>query len=428
MFSNFNLKKLLLGIIFTLAFTIPAFAKDLTVSYVDIGQGDSELIELPDGTNIMIDAGDKDGAPKLIDYLKERKIAKIDLVLITHPHIDHYGGLLQTMKLFPVGMVYDSGAPTTSTTYLKLLKEFAAKKVKFKITRRGDKIDYGNGISLNILAPEDPLLKNTRSDTNNASIVAKLTYNKVSFLFTGDMEEESQDRMLKSPADLQADILKVAHHGSRYTSSNQFLKAVNPKAAVISCGTGNSYGHPHMEALKRLADNNIAVYRTDLMGTIIASTDGNEYKIIARSTPQKIKKLNSKTDLNNASSEQLELLPGLNAEKVIALIKLRPVKSWEQLKTLNLTADEITQMKKQAFFSTKPVKTYPKIKKEKTITGKVDINTATMKELVALPGIGKKTAQNIINGRPYKSVNDLEKVQGIGKNRLKTIIDLFMVN
>ena len=229
--SYFN-RYLLPVLIFILIFAFPAFSKDLTISYIDIGQGDSELIELPEGKNILIDAGDNDVSNKLISYLRERKIEKLDLVIISHPHLDHYGGLLQTSKIIPVIQVLDSGAPTSSTTYLKLLKQFMSKKVKFKIARKGEKINYHNGISLNILAPEDPLLKNSRSDANNASIVVRLTYNKVSFLFTGDIEAESQERLLTDKNTLKADILKVAHHGSRYTTSNEFLESIGWRRKV----------------------------------------------------------------------------------------------------------------------------------------------------------------------------------------------------
>jgi competence protein ComEC len=431
MLSYFNLKTTIIVILFTLSVCLPSLAKDLTVSYIDIGQGDSELIELPDGSNIMIDAGDKDGAVKLVNYLKERNITKLDLFILTHPHMDHYGGLFQALKLLTIGQFLDSGAPTNSTTYLKLLRELKAKQVKYKISRRGDHFSFGNDIKVDILAPEDPLIKNSRSDTNNASIVAKLTYNKVTFLFTGDMEEESQDKLLKEGvADLQADILKVAHHGSRYTSSNEFLKAVSPKVAIISSGTGNSYGHPHQEALDRLEANKITVYRTDLKGTIIVTSDGQDYNIQTKSSGVKISAPKSKTDLNKASNEELELLPGLNADKAAALVKIRPVKSWGQLGRLNLTPDELAQLKKLSFFSGGSARKNDSQRERKgqTVkTGKVNINTATLKELIDLPGIGEKTARKIISARPFESVEDLAKVPGISKNKVNKLKELFFV-
>lgn len=374
MYSKLKLKHLLFGIIFAFSFSLPSFAADLAVSYIDIGQGDSQLIELPEGKNILIDAGDRDGADKLINYLKERKVKKLDTVIITHPHLDHFGGLLKTLKIFPVGQVLDSGAPTTASTYLKLLKELSTQKVKFKVSRKGDQINYAKGITLKILAPEEPLFEDTRSDTNNSSVVAKLTYNKISFLFTGDIESESQNKMIKeNPADLKADFLKVAHHGSRYTTSQEFLDEVKPKFAFISVGVGNSYEHPHEETLKRLKESKIKIYRTDLDGTILVSTNGTDYNIQTKNSGIKIKNQTEKTDLNNASNEELE------QEK-------------------------------------------PRVK-----VSKVNINTATAEELETLPGIGKKTVQNIIKGRPYKSIEDIGKIPGIGENRLDKIIELITI-
>lgn len=407
----------------------PAFAQQLNVNYIDIGQGDSELIQLPDGKNILIDAGDKEASKKLLDYFKQNKINKLDLVIISHPHLDHYGGLLGVLKQIPITEVYDSGAPTSSTTYLSLLKQFAAKKTKFSIVRRGQEFKFVDNIKLNIFAPEDPLLKNTKSDANNASIVAKLTHNKVSFLFTGDIEDESQDKILKeSPNEIKVDILKVAHHGSRYTSSKEFLDTVNPKVAVISCGQGNSYGHPHTETLKRLEDKKIKVYRTDLQGTVIVSSDGESYNIKTQKTGIKTNVKHDKTDLNKATNEDLELLPGINAIKAKKVISMRPIKSWNDLQSLDLTSDELSQIKKLAYFSKMNQTASPKNEQSTTNNNvsKVNINTASREDLIALPGIGEKTADKIIEGRPYKSVNDLQKISGM-KSRMKKFINLITV-
>lgn len=421
-------KKSVTGFIASLIIAVPVYAKDLSVSYIDIGQGDSELIELPEGKNILIDAGDKDGTKNLMKYLNSRNIKKLDLVIISHPHLDHYGGLLQVLKSIDITQVYDSGAPTSSSTYLKLLKQFAAKKVKLNVVRKGQDVSFNDGIVLKILAPEDPLLKNTRSDANNASVVAKLIYNKTSFLFTGDIEEESQDRLLKDNAsDLKSDVLKVAHHGSRYTSSKEFLETVKPRIAVISCGTGNSYGHPHKEALQRLAAENIKIYRTDLNGTVLITSDGNDIKVSTMKTSEKVAVPATKTNLNSAAAEELELLPGINSNNSKILVGLRPIKSWNQLKKLNLTKEELTQLKTLAVIDAVS-STEPKNTQTTTTIGKVNINTATMAELIALPGIGDKTAQKIISGRPYSSVDDLLKIKGMTKNKMKKFIDLITVN
>lgn len=342
------LRYIFLTLIINFLLILPIYAKDLQVNFIDIGQGDSSLIQLPDNKNILIDGGDKDSSKKLEKFLKDRKINKIDIMIITHPHLDHYGGLLNIARKFQIGQVLDSGAKTNAITYLQLLKILNSKKVKFKIARKGDNFNFDNNISLEIISPKDPLLKDTRSDINNSSIVAKLKYNKVSFLFTGDIENEIEEELLNNNIDIKANILKVAHHGSRHSSSEKVLRKISPSEAIISCGLNNSYKHPHKQFLNRLKKLNIDYYRTDLNGDIIISTDGNTYKIITEK--------NIKEDTK------------YNPEKIINLL---------------------------------------------------DINNATLEELIALPGIGEKTAKNIINNRPYYKIDDLLKLKGITKNKLK---------
>lgn len=435
MFSKF-LKSLAFTVIFSISANIAnsAFAAQLNVNYIDIGQGDSQLIQLPDGKNILIDAGDKESTPKLLKFFKDRKINKIDLLIISHPHMDHYGGLLDLLNSVEVLQVFDSGAPTSSTGYLSLLKKFASKKTKFSIVRKGQEFKFTDNIVLNIFAPEDPLLKDTKSDINNASIVAKLTHNKVSFLFTGDIEAESQNKIIADSGTLlKSDILKVAHHGSRYTSSNDFLEKVNPKIAVISCAIDNDYGHPHKETLQRLNDKKIKVLRTDLQGDITITSDGETYKVTTKKS-ERVKSSKSskkkKTDLNTASNEELELLKGMNAKAVKKLISLRPIMSWEDLKNVGLSKTDIEELKRTSFISkvtqAKKIESQNNKSNNKS-TAKININTATKKELIDLPGIGEKTAEKIIKGRPYKTIDDLKRIPGM-KNRLKKFSDLIIVN
>lgn len=417
----------ILSSIITLTPFASSFAAQMNVNYLDIGQGDSELIQLPDGKNILIDAGDREASKKILDFLKAKKIKKLDLVIISHPHLDHYGGLLGLIKQIPVTEVYDSGAPTSSTTYLSLLKQLSASKTKFSIVRKGQEFNYTDNIKISILAPEDPLLKNTKSDANNASIVIRLIHNKVSFLLTGDIEDESEEKILnENKSALKSDILKVAHHGSRYTSSKEFLDNVQPKVAVISSGQGNSYGHPHKETLERLEANKIKVYRTDIQGDITISSNGETYKITNKKIAVKpIKK--KKVDLNKALSEDLELLPGFNAVVAKKLIAIRPINSWTDLNKLGIKIEQVNEIKALAFFSKVSEKDNIKITNITIAGEKVNINTATKAQLVALPGIGEVTADKIISGRPYKKIDDLKRIPGV-KNRMKKFIDLITVN
>ncbi|MFN8578415.1 MAG: helix-hairpin-helix domain-containing protein [Candidatus Sericytochromatia bacterium] len=430
------ISKLLKGFAFSLLLTLTTnatFAQDMNVNFIDIGQGDSELIQLPDGKNILIDAGDKDATDKLVKFLKNKSINKLDLVVISHPHLDHYGGLLGLLNYVDVDKVLDSGAPTSSTTYLSLLKKFASKKTKFSIVRKGEELKFTDNITLSVVAPEDPLLKDTKSDTNNASIVAKLTHNKVSFLFTGDIESESQERILNGNKDfIKSDILKVAHHGSRYTSSNEFLDRVNPKIAVISCGVNNDYGHPHKETLKRLENKNIKVYRTDLQGDITIVSNGETYQISSKKSERIVRSKKSKIDLNTATNEELDFLPAMNPERVKQLISLRPIKTWSDLKPLKWDRSEFEEIRKMAFISKNFKKDNSESNNNKENVSnkslnKININTATKEELIALPGIGEKTAEKIIKGRPYKTIDDLKRIPGM-KNRLKKFSDLIFVN
>ncbi len=424
---NKYISTFLLSSLLSLSSVSQVLASNLIVNFIDIGQGDSELIQLPDGKNILIDAGDREASQKLLTFFKDRKIKKLDLVIISHPHLDHYGGLLGVIKEIPVTQVYDSGAPTSSTTYLTLLKKFSEKKTKFTIVRKGQDFNFSDNIKLKIISPEDPLLKNTKSDANNASIVAKLTYNKVSFLFTGDIENEVQEKILsQSKNDLKADILKVAHHGSRYTSSKEFLDTVNPKVAVISSGQGNSYNHPHQETLERLSANKIKLYRTDMQGDIVITSNGETYDIKTNKSKIKMTAKKSKTDLNKANSDDLELLPNFNSDISKKLVSLRPIKSWSDLNVLKLNEEQIKQIKSLAFFS-KISKDELENNKIVNFNGKkVNINTATKAELVALPAIGDKIADKIIAGRPFKNINDIKRIPGMN-NRFKKFSELITI-
>lgn len=424
-----SIKKLSLSFLFLLALSLPVFAKDLTVSYIDVGQGDSELVELPNGKNILIDAGDRDGSANLTAYLKQRKIKTLDLIIISHPHLDHYGGLIKTLKDIKdleLVEIFDSGAKTSSSTYAKLLKQFLDKKAKLKMPRKGDSFNYEN-VNLKIIAPQDPLLKNTKSDINNSSIVSKLTYGSFSFLFTGDMEEDSQDQILKEQEnELKSTILKVAHHGSRYTTSNEFLDAVKPELAIISCGKDNSYNHPHKEALARMNKKKIPFYRTDLNGTVVITTDGKTYKVSIQKAgkdsnneaPNKM----SKIDLNKADQDQLDVLQGLNPDIVSKIISIRPIKNWSELKKAGLSDSDIDILKEQVFLKEKKPSSSSNNKGKKELGNeKINVNTASAKELSRLVGVASKTAEKIIKGRPYSSIDDLEKV--LGKKKAEKIIN-----
>jgi competence protein ComEC len=197
---------------------------------------------------------------------------------MTHPHADHIGALDAVFKAFPVRLVLDSGSRTSTKTYTKLLKLIDEKGIALKLGRAGMVKQYGP-VTLRVLAPSEPLLTHTKSDLNNNSIVTKWTYGKFSVLMTGDIESEGLEKLVKSKADLSATVLKVPHHGSRYTSGADFLALVKPELAVISAGEGNDYGHPHKQAVARLEATGAKLLVTKDVGTVTVTSDGKTYHV-----------------------------------------------------------------------------------------------------------------------------------------------------
>ena len=241
--------------------------EDLKVHFLDVGQGDSIFIELPTNETILIDASIKDASDKIINYLKEENVSKIDYVFATHPHSDHIGGMSAVIKAFDIGQIYMPKAVTTTKTYENLLLTIKDKSLKIKTAKAGNTIIDTDDLKLVVLAPN----QDSYESLNNYSIVLKLTYKEKSFLFMGDAETLSEKEIT---GDVEADVLKVGHHGSRTSTSQAFLNKVNPSYAVISVGLNNDYKHPHQEVVDRLEKKNIKIYRTDQNGDIIFTTDG----------------------------------------------------------------------------------------------------------------------------------------------------------
>ena len=242
-------------------------SEDLKVHFLDVGQGDSIFIELPTNETILIDASIKDASNKIINYLREENVSKIDYVFATHPHSDHIGGMRAVIKTFDIGQIYMPKAVTTTKTYENLLLTIKDKNLKIKAAKAGNTIIDTDDLKLVVLAPN----QDSYESLNNYSIVLKLTYKEKSFLFMGDAETLSEKEIT---GDIQADVLKVGHHGSRTSTSQAFLNKVNPSYAVISVGLNNDYKHPHQEVIDRLEKKNIKIYRTDQNGDIIFTTDG----------------------------------------------------------------------------------------------------------------------------------------------------------
>lgn len=243
----------------------------LAVHYLDVGQGDSEFIELPNGQCMLIDASVSSYGEKIVETIEGYGYSEIDYLVATHPHADHIGGMSDIIESFEIGEIYMPRAVSSSKTYENLLTAISDKGLEIN-TARADKTIYSDSeMQIDILAP----VSESYEETNNYSAVVKLTYGSNSFLFTGDAEELAENEMLDYCYDkLSADVLKVGHHGSSSSTSDEFLQAVSPQYAVISCGEGNSYGHPHSETISRLNNMGIEYYRTDINGTVTISCDG----------------------------------------------------------------------------------------------------------------------------------------------------------
>ena len=254
---------------------------EVKIEVLDIGQGDASLIYTKDEV-IMIDTGDIDERDRLEKLLKERNISTIDKLIITHPHADHIGGAYVVFKNVNVKEVYDNGDATTSKTYQTYLKNIKQKNIAYHQLKAGDTVDFGDGVSFKVFSPTEKMIKND-DDLNNNSIVGQLRYKDFTMLFTGDSERDAEQNMVKSYGDeLQSDVLKSPHHGSRTSSSDDYLKTVKAKDVIISLAADNEYGHPHKQTLDRYKKYNMNVYRTDQDGTITITTDGSDDYTISK--------------------------------------------------------------------------------------------------------------------------------------------------
>lgn len=242
----------------------------LLVHYIDVGQGDSILIQSKN-KNLLIDGGPRSSSKDLINYLKKTNIKKLDYVIATHPHEDHIGGMADVINTFEIGEFYAPKKTHTSKTYENMIKALQNKKLKIIATKYGTKpLDLGDGIVGDFLGP----INSDYDNLNNYSTILKITCGDNSFLFTGDAEKDSEKEILQKNIDVQADVLKLGHHGSSTSSSNEFLDKANPSMAIASLGKGNDYGHPHKETIDKMKTRKITFYRTDELGTIVLSSDG----------------------------------------------------------------------------------------------------------------------------------------------------------
>lgn len=295
----------------------PASGGELTIRILDVGpiNGDAILISSPSGKTVLIDAGDTTKGKAVVEALTRNNIQQLDYFIATHPHPDHIGGAAEVLKAVKVLHVIDNGqqpsvpsqpAPQTktpagkkpapapaknrsakTTSLTKFFDDYKAavssSGARYELAKPGTKYDLGGGALLTILAPSEPLFTKDKMSTggneaNANSIVARLDYGSFSMMLAGDAEEQTEHRLLTKELDLKSRVLKVSHHGSKYASSTDFLKRVQPEVAIVSCGAWNRYGHPSQAVLDRLraANANLKLYRTDLQGEITITTRGRD--------------------------------------------------------------------------------------------------------------------------------------------------------
>ena len=244
----------------------------LKVHYLDIGQGDSIFIELPNNETMLIDAAESYQSENIINYLKNLNYQKIDYVIGTHPHTDHIGGLKDIINTFEIGKIYMPKVVSTTKTYESLLMAIKDKNLKINTAKAGTSIIDTDALKINILAPNN----STYTELNNYSVVTKITYGTTKFLFMGDAEKLSENEIKEN---VTADVIKIGHHGSNTSSSIDFIKKVNAKYGIISVGLNNKYNLPKEETITNWENSGTKIYLTSTNGTIRASSDGTNIKI-----------------------------------------------------------------------------------------------------------------------------------------------------
>ena len=257
----------LLGIPAPKSYVINGESK-LVVHFIDVGQGDSILLESKEEF-VLVDGGESIAGEKVADYIEERGCDELKYVIATHPDSDHIGGLKTVLDTIDTENFITSETDKSTRTWLNVLHAVEDNKINYIDAQPGSTYSFGEA-SFTVLAP----LSDDYTDYNNYSVVIKAVCGDISFLLTGDAEKESENEMLRSGENLRADVLKCGHHGSSTSTSDRFLSAVSPAFAVISCGKNNDYGHPHFETIAKLEKAGVTYFRTDQLGTVIASTDG----------------------------------------------------------------------------------------------------------------------------------------------------------
>ena len=295
--------------------TTPAFTEGetLTVHYINVGQADSILLEC-EGQFMLIDGGNKEDGQLVISYLQQQGVEELEAVICTHAHEDHVGGLPSVLAVFPVKAVYAPTKTYSSKVFDSFLHYVDQQGLEVTIPAPGDKLALG-GVDMTVVGPVK-----SYAETNDTSIVVLADYNDTRFLFTGDMETPAENDMLDywgDRIDWNVDVLKAGHHGSDTSSGYRFVYAADPEYAIVSVGTGNTYGHPNESVLSRYADAGIPLFRTDELGHVIVTTDGTNIAVTWEDQNAQPSEYESNEYIGNKNSKKLHTgdcanLPGEN--------------------------------------------------------------------------------------------------------------------
>ena len=424
------------------------YGEDLSVTLLNVGQADSILVQTA-GKRVLIDAGETSTQAR--DILKSKGIQSLDLVVATHPHADHIGGMKNVVEAFNIKVYLDNGFPHTTSMYTKLMEAVENKvslgQMRYIKGRKGQRLNFGPEAYFEILWPDDVGLSGTRSDINSNSVILKLTHKDVCFAFMGDAEAETETKVIQAIGKCQ--VLKVSHHGSPHSSIPELIQTLHPQIALISVGLGNKHGHPGPRVIEELSAIGTQIYRTDLMGEITAISDGTNVRVTTEHAPLTLTKIN----INLADIKGLKELPGVGDKTAQAIIDYRsingPYKTIEDVykadpkskkrfdkiipyitvsggSATSLIADDSNA----APSTPAPIAVANSNAVAPTTIGgsRVNINTADEAALAAMPGMSATKAKAAVADRnangPFQSCADLTRVKGIGQKTVDKLLDV----